>query len=365
MVNRITFITAIRFGVKHGRCYVRLVGLEERFLATLKDVAGRAGVTPAVVSRLLNGDASLRVSASTRARVLQIASELDYSPNLAAVSLRLSQSNLIAIAVHDMFNPVYARIEEGAQAAAKERGTFLLVGDADALGTPDGHGADLIRGGGLGGLILQGTGAKTDQVLQRATHNSVPTVLLQEGGYPDLPVLRLPDERAAILATEHLISLGHRRVACLGAGAGLQLAVDRASGWRRTLLNSRLAAPEEYLVWAGSSLTAGLEGMTRLLARAPEVTAVVACNVVAAFGAVSAIVRSGRKVPDDISIIAIHDVALAEHFQPPLTVVDMPLRELGYRAIEMLVDHRPDQVGTFLVSEPAPRLIERESTRRV
>jgi DNA-binding LacI/PurR family transcriptional regulator len=70
---------------------------------------------------------------------------------------------------------------------------------------PDGHGADLIGGVGLGELVLQGTGTRTDRVLQRANHNRVPTVLLQEGGDPGLPVLRLPDEQAAILTTEHLI----------------------------------------------------------------------------------------------------------------------------------------------------------------
>ena len=103
-------------------------------MATLKDIAQRVGVTPAVVSRLLRDDETLRVSNETRQKILDVAKELDYSPNLSAQSLRLARSNLIAMVVHDVANPVFAQIMHGAQQAAKNHGYSLLLGDADVLG---------------------------------------------------------------------------------------------------------------------------------------------------------------------------------------------------------------------------------------
>ena len=334
-------------------------------MSRLKDVALAAGVTPAVVSRLLNGDSQLRVSPETRARVLRAAVDLDYSPNLAAQTLRLSRSNLIAMVVHDIFNPVYAKIEEGAQAAAANSGHFLMLGNAESLGNAEGNAADLIRGGALGGLILQGTGGNADLVLRRAVRNRLRTVLLQEGGEPDFTVVRLPDEQAGRIAAEHLLTLGHERIGCIGTRQGLRLSVDRAAGWRHALETNGIDIPESWLVWAGSDLQAGFDGMVNLLGKAPEITGVVVCNVVAAIGALSAAASFGRRVPDTLSVVAMHDTEFAKHTHPPMTVVNMALGTMGYRAVELLLADSPPTTRDVLVDQPAPALIERQSTRRL
>ncbi|MEM7799147.1 MAG: LacI family DNA-binding transcriptional regulator [Chloroflexota bacterium] len=334
-------------------------------MATLKDIAERVGVTPAVVSRLLRDDATLRVSEETRQKILEVAKELDYTPNLTAQSLRLSKSKLIAMVVHDVANPVFAEIISGAQKAAKNHGYSLLLGDADALGPGATRMTSLIRGGGIDGLILQGAGAATDLALKNAASKHLRTVLLQEHAGSDYGVVRLPDSRAAVLATEHLLSLGHRRIGMLGTAEGLSLSNRRHDGWKSTLAAHQIEPEPEWVVWSGSDLDVGFKGILQLLKQAPDLTAVVVSNVVAAMGAISAAFEAGYDVPRDLSIVAIHDSPFAIHLRPKLTVVKMPLAELGRQAVEMLLGEGRLSGREMIIRSPLVELIDRASTKPI
>ncbi len=332
-------------------------------MATLKDIAERVGVTPAVVSRLLRKDETLRVSEEKRQMILDVARELDYTPNLSARSLRLSRSNLIAMVVHDVVNPVFTEIVAGAQQAAKAYGYSLLLGDADALGPGAERMTNLIRGGGIDGLILQGAGAATDLALKNAASKHLRTVLLQERTGPDYGVVRLPDQQASRLATEHLLHLGHRAIGHLGTAQGLRLSEQRQWGWQQTLRDVGIEPEDDWQVWAGSDLDSGHLGMTQLLKKTPGLSAVVVSNVVAGIGAMTAAFELGYAIPRDLSIIAIHDTPFAMHTQPALSVVKMPLPQLGYQAIEMLLGEVLPSGQELVIEHPSPQVISRGSTR--
>ncbi len=333
-------------------------------MTTLAQIAKAAGVSPAVVSRLLNGDKTLRISDATRERVLGLVKEMDYTPNAAAKSLRSAKSGLFALVVHDVSNPVYAEIIRGAQQAAAKHNKALLLGDASGGSASVERVVELINGGGLDGLILQAQGDAADRVLANAAKRSIPAVLMQADIDDESHLLSLPDEAAAALATEHLLELGHRAVACMCTARGLIFSKNRQRGWEAALRRSGVLPRPELLVWSPPTLADGAESVRRLMEQAPELTAIVCCNVVSAIGAVGALQQMGVSVPGDVSVVALHDIELNRYLNPPMTAVALPLLELGRAAVDFLSDGGGRAPSSRVITEPAPKLIVRASTAR-
>lgn len=326
-----------------------------------KEIAKAAGVSTAVVSRVMSGDRSLRISEETRARVLEVIARLDYTPHPIAQSLRSATSRLIALIVHDISNPLYGEIIRAAQTAAAAHGKALLVGDARTIAESSSHLVNLIRAGGVDGLILQGAGMATDIALEQAARRNVRTILLQVS-VGACGVLRLPDAAAARLATEHLLDLGHERIGCLAPKRDLAFSIDRVAGWRSALEARGVDASDHRLAWAGSDLASGHDGAARLLARFEEITALVACNPIAAIGAMRALRESGRSIPEDVSMIALHDLPLLDYLDPPLTAVKLPIAEMGAEAVHLLCsDVELANVSRQVTGAP-PAVVFRHST---
>ncbi len=329
-------------------------------MAKLADIAKAAGVSSAVVSRVINKDPTLRVGKETRERVLEAITALDYSPNIAAKSLRSARSGLVGILLNDITNPVYTEILRGAQAAAVKSGKALLVFDSTMGEESAQRLAALIGGGALDGLIIQAAGEVSDSVIARAAARKVPTVLLQTGLDLDAHMISLPDEDAARIATEHLIENGHSRIACLATVEGMRFTERRLKGWRSALAAAGLS--ESGLIFAASEIDGGETALNALTALAPEFTAILCFNVLSAIGCLRGLNRSGKPVPKDVSLIAIHDVPFADVLSTPLTTVAMPLYEMGSRALEMLSQEQP--VGREMLVDSAPKLIRRSSVSR-
>jgi LacI family transcriptional regulator len=295
------------------------LGKSGGWMATIKDVATLAGVAPSVVSRLLNGDATLRVRPETRDRIHDAVARLRYTPNVAARSLRAGRSGAIAMALHDVVNPVYSEIVAGAQQAAAGLDQALLLGDVDSLAQGTGTLMRMIHGGAIDGLVMQGASRPSDEVLARFA-TKVSTVMLQEDPRPGITVVGLADEEAGRVATQHLLDLEHTRIGCITTVRGTRPARDRLRGWRHRLRS------------------AGIE--VRLVAA----------------------VDCGYTVPDDLSVVAIHDIPMAEFVRPALTTVRLPLNELGRRAVGLLSPDGHRAETSVVVTEPAPTLVVRAST---
>jgi DNA-binding LacI/PurR family transcriptional regulator len=336
---------------------------KERPMARIVDVAGRAGVAPSVVSRLLNGDPTLRIRPETKARVLAAAEELEYAPNRAARALRGAGAGALGLAVHDIHNPVYGEIIAGAEAAAREQGCVLMLADVDSLASDDDTFRRVVHGGAIDGLMVQRDGFASDQVVTHVAETRVPVVILNERVRPPLSGVAVDDRKAAALATRHLIALGHREVAHLGLGSRNSRARDRQAGWRDAMTGAGLEARPGLVCVGGVRPETGYRGLMELLAGARPPTAVFAGTLLAAVGALTAARDAGLTVPDDLSILGFHDAWFAEHVVPSLTVVRLPLREMGRRAVrlfgERLSGASPRQI---LVSTPEPELVPRGST---
>lgn len=327
-------------------------------MATLADIAKHAGVSPAVVSRVINEDKTLRIGDETRKRVLSAIAAFNYAPNVAAQSLRSAKSGTIAFVLHDVSNPVYGEILRGAQEEAAKRRKAILLGDASAGGASNDRLAQMIAGGGVDGLILQGAGAAADALLARAAERGFPTVLLQADLGVNASLVQLPDAHATEMATRHLREIGHRKIGCLATVAGLTFTERRLSGWRAAMDGK---ADENLVAFSEPRTRAGEESARALLTRRPDLTALVCFNAVAAIGALRAAADLGREIPDDLSVIAIHDLKYAEDLRVPLSVVSLPLAEMGRKAVEVVCDPDAPANQWYEVDE-APRLIRRAST---
>ena len=335
---------------------------EKPLLTTLADIAKAAGVTPAVVSRVINNDKTLRIGKETRSRVLKLIEELEYAPNIAARSLRSAKSGMIAMVVHDVSNPVYSEIMRGAQEAAARFDKSLLLSDASGNPKSISQLAHMIGGGGVDGVILQAAGGHADEVVVRAAKRNVPTVLLQAQLDTKAHLITLPDEQATYLATRHLLELGHRHICCLGTAAGLTFTKHREAGWKRAMSEAGLPAPANRVVHRSPVIENGASGTAELLDLNPDLTAIVYFNTLTAFGALEEFRRRQLRIPEDVSIVSVHELKLAEFMQTPLTTVAMPLFEMGQRAIELVSTEEANSDGHTTIDGKPPKLIVRQST---
>ncbi len=215
----------------------------------------------------------------------------------------------------------------------------------------------MIRGGGVDGLILQGAGEISDTLIAGAVRKAVPIVLLQADMDINAHLGCLPDKEAALLATDHLRDLGHRRIGCLATEAGLTFTDARLSGWLKAMGTD---ADDALIVHAPPNVTQGELGMQELLERRSDITAVVCFNVVSAVGALRQIKSAGLRVPDNLSVIAIHDLQFAPDLSIPLTVVAMPLSEMGELAVKSICVPQPSPRACTILSQ-RPELIVRKS----
>lgn len=326
------------------------------------DVANAAGVTVGTVSRVLNGDPTVRVRPETRERILAAAKAVRYTPNHAARALRKSRVGAIALAVHDISNPVYASIIAGAQAAASSEGYVLMLTDITELARDTDVFSRVVRSGAVDGMLLLPAGSDVDTTVARATAGLVPTVIVNDSS-STLASVSLDDKAAAELAAQYLLDLGHQRIGVLSLDGDTSRARARAAGFRQAMRRHGLAQRREWNRLGGHTVDTGRSGMEQILASNELPTAVLTGSVLAAVGAIGAITAHGLSVPHDMSVIGFHDVFFARDFQPAITVVELPLRQLGEESVRLLLKIIAGGPNEHLtINDPSPRITVRNTT---
>lgn len=326
----------------------------------LADVAALAEVSPSLVSRILSGSSEVRARPETRARVELIAAQIGYVPHLVARGLRRSRAGALGLLVHDLGNPIFAEIVQGAQQRVSRDGDVLLV--ADAASVADETALRRLAGGGrVDGLLWLPADSRGIDERAAVAARWLPVCLVNSRAAHGLPGVHLDDAGATRLAMEHLLRLGHRRIGMVAGPAGADNSRRRWNAYRRSLRAAGVPVEPGWAAWGGWTAADGQRAGAALLSARPELTAVVASNVVVASGVLSAAAALGLAVPDRISVVALHDLWFAERLTPPLTVVRLPLRELGWTAADALLSPEP-AVGSRLVADLAPELIVRGST---
>jgi LacI family repressor for deo operon, udp, cdd, tsx, nupC, and nupG len=325
--------------------------------ATIRDVASELGMSVATVSRALSQPELLRPE--TRDRVLAIVAKLGYRPNVLARSLRRGQTHAIVLVVPKL-SPFFLEIFAGAEEAAQTAGLAVLLGNSD--GKPEREEAyfDQVMSGRADGIILL-TGALPPAYAEgkRAIPPLV-AVLERLPGY-DAPVVRIDHRAASTEVTKHLIDLGHRRIAHITGSKAAVSTEHRLAGYKDALSAAAIEFDEDLVVQGLFSMQSGADAMEKLLALEEPPTGVFAGNDEMAFGAVKAARSHGLSVPEDLSMVGFDDQTTAAFYNPPLTTIHTPCRELGRRATRELIEQIAGREVTPEVVLPT-RLEVREST---
>lgn len=332
-------------------------------MATLSEIARQAGVSVSVVSRVLTGDPTLRTREQTRQRVLQVAKDLKYTANYAGRALRLARAKALALITPGVSSPLFDDLLSGASDAAEEEDYTLLIGRSDRVTQGSGTLRRLAGEGRVDGFVLQRSDDLSDQALESLVANDARFVLVTSRTPGRRGSVVLDDVAGAKMATEHLISLGHTRIALVGGVPSSDLGRRREQGYALALHEAGLRRRESLVRRLGYSPEMAAAAIESLVDAAPRPTGVVVANVNGAIGALTALRLLGVDVPGDMSVVAYHDEWVAEHTWPALTTVRMPYYEVGAQAVRSLVAQlRGSPAQDIIVRSPLPRLVLRSST---
>jgi LacI family transcriptional regulator len=324
----------------------------------LDEVAKRAGVSTATVSRVLNGGTSVRDN--TKKRVLQAVEDLQYRPNLHARSLASGASHTIGMIVSNIENPFFLDIFCALENLARDRGYTVIVEHTDYR--PDRLVASVetllgLRPAGLAVIVSEMDPSIVEEIAAR----NLPAVFFDVGhSAPKITKIEVRYEIGMRRTVEYLYSLGHRRMAFIGHHAGLAPLEARRTTFAETV--RRHAADAEYQMLESNDSPAGArEAARNLLASGFQPTAILCANDFMALGVLRALREAGLSVPGDVSVTGFDNIDLAGYANPALTTVNVPRRRIGELCLEALL--RSDQVpmanDTIIID---PELVVREST---
>jgi LacI family transcriptional regulator len=311
--------------------------VEEKRRVTRDDVAAFAGVSSATVSYVLN-DGPRPVSEKTKAKVLQAIDELGYQPNILARNLRRQRTSTLGLIIPDTLNPYFAEVARGVEAAAFDRGYTVVLCHSRYSVENEQKYVDVLRGERAAGAIWIPATADF-RPAAKFVDFGMPLIILDRV-IPDRTVYSVTADnfRGGYLATEHLISLGHRRIAFISRSQALTHTTDRMLGYQAALEKHGLPVEDALITPGGYALEDGLGACKKLLQQPEPPTGIFAYNDIMAIGALRAANELGYKIPADLSVVGFDDIPFAAYTTPPLTTIRLPKFEMGRCSAEMLID---------------------------
>lgn len=333
-------------------------------MATIVEVAQRAGVSIATVSNFIRG--TKRVSPAVQARVQAAIRELDYYPNEIARSLKVKQTRMLGIVVPDITNPFFPEVIRGAEDSAYERGYFLVTANTDEQIGRERRVVSALRSYRVDGILLASAPGRDTSHIQNAIASGLPVVCIDRpvSGVKTDSVL-LDNVRGAYECVRHLIQFGHRRIAIITGKLDAQIARERLSGYEKALQEADVAADSTLVLEGDFRDESGYRLGKELLRGRSKATAVFVCNGVMTLGFLKALEESGKRCPEDIAVATFDDLAVDRSFHPHLTAVVQPSYEMGARAATILMDRiEGKRKGEAAAVRIVPTLVIRESTRR-
>ena len=301
----------------------------------LSEVAAMAGVAPITASRAIRGEGY--VSEEARARIMDAAAKLNYAPDMVARRMRGEKSRLIGIFVNNFGSLVLHEITREISHAARARGYDILLFNAERFDLPDRAGTRDMLANLCAGLILPMPNVE-DDYLAVLEKRQVPCVFVNfDARDMALPVVGIQNRDGARLAVEHLLSLGHRRIAFIAGSHQTGQSAERQAAYVQALEDAGIEVDPALIVSGLFRQTGGFAATEALLALPQPPTAIFAANDEMAFGAIDAIHSKGLRVPEDISVVGFDDIGTSSHIHPPLTTMRQPLAELSASAVGELM----------------------------
>lgn len=330
-------------------------------MITMLDVAKKAGVSKATVSRVLAGNSY--VSKTTQERVFKAIEETGYRPNLLARNLATSKSQNIGLVVtNTLYNgPYFSELLFQAATLTEKHGRQLLLADGKHDARQERQAIEFLLDLRCDAIIIYPrflTTSELDDIIEQ-TSKPIIVVNRQLEKHPQHCVIAAHQQNT-FDAVDYLVSQGHRDIAFIAGSPGSPTGTCRLNGYRHALQAHHIAFKEPLVAEGSWSLQSGYEAAMALLANGAEFTALVASNDDMAIGAARALYAAGKRIPEDVSLLSFDDIPMASFFVPPLTTVHVPVGEMIKHTLEKLVQMLDGQSG-----EPLPafngQLIKRDS----
>jgi LacI family transcriptional regulator/LacI family repressor for deo operon, udp, cdd, tsx, nupC, and nupG len=331
-------------------------------MASMNDVAKRAGVSVATVSRVLNNSNS--VNDETRARILKAIKELKYQPSRVAKRLRSKSvsSNLLGVLIPDIDNPFYVDVLRGIEEVAYTNNYAIIMCNFGQDEKKEKLYLEILQSESIDGLIAA-PASEDDMQLKKMVNDGLPVVCVDRGlNDTAVDVVLVDNERGAYLAVDHLAKSGYRRIAYIAGLATIPSSRYREMGYRRALTENNIAYDPNLVRYGNSKHQSGVELCAELLRLDNPPDAVFTGNNLITLGALETIHHKGLSIPGDLAIVGFDDMYWANSLNPPLTAVRQPAMEIGKRAGELLLQRIVDPTRAPIQMMLNAELIIRKSS---
>jgi LacI family transcriptional regulator len=330
---------------------------------TLRDVARIAGVHPATASRALNEETRALVNAETAQRVLRAAADVGYRPNPIARGLKTNRSYTVGVLIPDLTNPLFPPILRGIEDRLELEGYISLIANTDNDPERELLDTQAMRARQVDGIIAA-TARRDHGLLDEVLAAGLDVVLVNRW-LPGVPIsaATADDRKGQRLAVQHLIELGHRRIAHLAGPLDYSTGFDRHEGFAEAMREAGLE-PDPALVVVSEAFTEaeGARLCRALLDSGSDFTAIAAANDLLALGCLDAFAERGVDCPGQVSVAGFNDMPFAARFQPPLTTIRIPHYEIGTAAAQLMLECLQESDGEPRHIRLEPTLVVRDST---
>jgi LacI family transcriptional regulator len=304
-------------------------------VSTMDDVAREAGVSGSTVSHVLNG--TRNVSVATKLKVEQAVEALGYRQNMAARALAAGKTLTVGLAVSATANPYLGALVHSIETRLRSSGYMLIVGDSRDDGTTERHIIDSLLSRRVDGIIMTPVVGSEISTIPQIVQAGTPFVLIDRNADVESDQVTPENTGSAFLITNHLIELGHRRLAVLCGLVGVGSSTERLLGYRSALAAHGISYDETLVLYGASNREAAAREVTALFSRTGHPTALIALNNSMALGSLEAIRELGLRIPTDVAFVTYDHFDWSDLIEPRLTSIAQDVEQMGETAVELLL----------------------------
>ena len=327
-------------------------------MANIRQVAIKAGVSVATVSRVLNGHDT--VTEETKAKVEEAIKSLNYKPSMLGRNLRNSESRLLLVLIPEISNPFYFEVIKGIEETVLENNYNILLCETDSKPERENIYFDLVKSKMADGIISMDPAVNVETLMKVAEQHAI----IQCSEYEissGIPYVTIDHELAAYEAVQHLIDMGHSNIALINSDKTFLYARQREKGYRKALKDNGIMINEDYIYYVKHlGFDHGQRAMQKILQTKERPTAIFAVSDLLAIGALKEIHANGLHVPNELAIVGFDKIEFSNMTHPVLTTVEQPMYKMGSTAAQMLIDKiKGKDVNNIILNH---RLVIRTST---
>jgi LacI family transcriptional regulator len=310
----------------------------------IRDLAKALDLSTTTVSRVLNGKGdAYRIKAETQERVRQAAVKFSYTPSKVARGLKMAKTDTIGLIIPDISNPFFAEVAHGVEREARIKGLSLILCDSGDDTLVEKNLIDLLLSHKVDGMIIAPIGIDYTHIIQ--TYQSGIPIVLVDRCYPELglPCINSDNYHGGLDAVNYLISVGHRRIACIQGVPKTHPAIERVRGYSDALRNHGIPVNKSLIVGDDFSIKTGYMETRILFSMDEPPTAIFALSNLIGLGVIKAVEELGLNIPENVSLIAFDEQPYSAYLGTPMSTIDQKKSEMGQLAVDVLLKYISDK----------------------